>query len=550
MRQSSALPAWLFAWWLLGVCLPPAPVVHAQVLPPPPEPHHPVSPVAVPTLYVDSFDFLGNTAFSDSELAAVAQPYTKRQLRGEQLEEARRAVTLHYIQHGYVNSGALIPDQDPTNGVVRMQIVEGRLSEVQIRGNQWLSDRYIDSRVRRWAEPPLNLRDLQDGLQILRQNPNVQQVNAELKPGLAPGDSELDLKVVDRHPFRAGLQIDNQRPPSVGAEELSLTLADLNLTGHSDPLDFRYGIVTWGKGGADLSGPDNLEGSYMLPFTRYDTALGFRGSRLNTGLFEEPFVDLDVESLTGSGGVFLRQPVFQRANQEFALTLAFDHRWNKTWLLGEKFSLSPGAVDGEMIVSVLRFSQEWLRRGQDQVIALRSTFNFGLDLWDATDSGVPGDPDGTFFSWLGQGQYVRRLFGTQNQFLFRLSGQWSGDPLLALEQISVGGMETVRGYRENQLVRDRAILSSVEFRLPFLFNKSGAGILFLAPFFDFGGGWNDNRAEDVNTLYSTGVGLLLEPNRHLSAQLYWGHPLREVDNSSDDDPQDYGFHFRVNLNAF
>jgi len=92
-----------------------------------------------------------------------------------------------------------------------------------------------------------------------------------------------------------------------------------------------------------------------------------------------------------------------------------------------------------MVVSVLRLSQEWLRRGPNHVLALRSTFNLGLDVWDATDNGVPGDPDAKFFSWLGQAQYVQRLFKTQNQVILRLSGQWASERLLALEQISVGG---------------------------------------------------------------------------------------------------------------
>lgn len=523
----------------------------AQVLPPPPDfPGLPAIPEAAARLYVEHYRFEGNTAVSDRELEAATAPFAGREVGADELEEARRAVTLLYVNRGFVNSGAVLPDQDPTNGVVTMRIVEGRLTEVRLTGNRWLTDRYITSRLQRWTEPPLNLRDVQEGLQILRQNPNVKQVNAELRPGLEPGESQLDLRVVDQHPFRVGLEVNNHRPPSVGAEQISLLLADLNLTGHNDRLDFRYGIAFWGKDGPEFSGADNLEGSYAIPLTRFDTTFGFRGSRLNTGLFEEPFIDLDIESLTGSGGVFLRQPIYQRANQELAVGLAFDHRWNRTWLLGERFSLSPGAVDGEMVVSVLRFSQEWVQRGQNHVLALRSTFNFGLDVWDATDDGVPGNPDGTFFSWLGQGQYVQRLFGTQNQLLLRLTGQWANDPLLALEQISVGGAETVRGYRENQLVRDRGLISSIEFRIPVLFNKAGAGIIHLAPFFDFGGGWNEGVSEDIETITSAGIGLLLDPSRHLSAQLYWGHPFRDVGNPSNEDPQDLGLHFQIVVNAF
>jgi hemolysin activation/secretion protein len=145
---------------------------------------------------------------------------------------------------------------------------------------------------------------------------------------------------------------------------------------------------------------------------------------------------------------------------------------------------------------------------------------------------------------------VQRLFNTQNQLLLRVTGQWTDDPLLALEQISVGGSESVRGYRENQLVRDRGIVSSVEFRVPVLFDKAGAGIVHLAPFFDVGGGWNVRGSPSPTTIYSTGLGLLVAPNKHISAQLYWGYRLRHVDRPPDRDLQDLGLHFRVNIQAF
>ena len=501
-------------------------------------------------MFVRGFKFEGNRAFSSNELAKVTEPFTNREITSGEIEEARRAVSVFYVTNGFVNSGAVIPDQNPASGTITIRIVEGVLSGIELRGNKWLTDRYITSRVRRWSEAPLNVNELQEGLQLLRQNPNVKQINAELRPGMAPGESLLDLKVEDQQPFRVGLEIDNLRPPSVGAGQIWLLLSDLNLTGHSDVLDFRYGIANAGTSGFEFSGVDNLEASYLLPITRFDTSIGIHGSRLNTSLVEDPFPTLGIESLTRSYGLVLRQPFLQTANHEGAVSIGFDHRQNNTTLLGEPFNLSPGAVDGEMAVSVLRVSQEWLQRGQNSVLALRSTFNIGLDVLDATNDGIPGDPQGKFFSWLGQGQYIQRLFNTQNQFILRVSGQWTTEPLLALEQYSVGGFETVRGYLENQLVRDRGIVSSVEFRVPVLFNKAGAGIVHLAPFFDFGGAWNVNGSPSPTTIFSTGIGLLIAPSRHISAQLYWGHRLREVVIPDDSGAQGLGLTFKINIQAF
>jgi hemolysin activation/secretion protein len=360
----------------------------------------------------------------------------------------------------------------------------------------------------------------------------------------------LDVRVADQQPFRLGVQFDNQRPPSVGAEQIWAIGSDQNLTGHGDRLDFRYGIAHAGADGFEFSGTDNLEGSYLLPLNRYDTTLGFHASRLNSGLVEETFRPLDIESLTTSYGVVLRQPVYQRANQELAVSLGFDHRHNNSTLLGEPFNLSPGAVKGETTVSVLRFSQDWLDRGPNHILSLRSTFNFGLDVLDATDDRIRGHADAKFWSWLGQAQYVRRLFNTQNELVLRVTGQYTDEPLLALEQFSVGGVETVRGYLENQMVRDRGIVSSVEVRVPVWFNKAGAGIVHLAPFYDFGGAWNVDDSTRPNTISSVGVGLLLTPSKHFSAQVYWGHRLREIDTTDHSGVQENGVHFKINVMAF
>jgi hemolysin activation/secretion protein len=501
-------------------------------------------------VFVRGFRFEGNTAFPSEVLAKITQHYTGREITSAELEDARRAVTLYYINHGFLNSGAMIPDQTPENGVVTIRVIEGTLSKIELHGNKWLRDDYITGQLQRSIGPPLDMNKLKEGLQILRQNPNIKQLNAELEPGTAPGESILDLRVVDQQPFQVGLQIDNHRPPSVGAEEISLLAADSNLTGHSDPLNVTYGIANAGEGdGWGFSAWDNIASSYALPLNSYNTTLGINASRQNTSIVENPFTPLNINSETVDVGVVLRQPIYQTANRELALAVAFDRRQNNSTLFGQPFDVSPGAVDGRMTASVLGLSQEFIDRGQNHVLALRSTFNFGLDVLDATDDHVAGDPDGKFFAWLGQAQYVRRLFNTQNQLILRVTGQWTDDKLLALEQISIGGADTVRGYLENQLVRDRGLASSAEFRVPVLFDKAGNGIVQLAPFFDFGDAWNVGGSQSPTTIYSLGLGVLITPNKHINAQLYWGYRLNHV-HVPDNNAQDLGLDFRVNLAAF
>lgn len=497
---------------------------------------------------VREFRFEGNTAFSSAELTKVLAPYTGRELSAEELEDARRAVTLHYVNHGYINSGAVLPEQSVTDGVIVMRVIEGRLTETRITGNTWLRADYLRSRIQRGARPPLNLNELKDGLQLVRQNPNVAQLNAELKPGAAPGESLLDVRVVDRHPFRLGMQVDNDRPPSVGAEEILLLVGDRNLTGHGDALDISYGIAEGGSPGFRFSEFDNVAASYTVPVTASDTTLHQFVSKNNFAVIEEPFNALDIMSESYRVGVTLRQPLYRTANRELALSLTFERRHSETFLLGQPFDVTPGSVNGVTDISALRFAQEWTDRSQDQVLALRSTFSVGVDALGVTDDGT--ERDAKFWSWLGQAQYVRRLFGTPNQVILRADAQLTDQPLLSLEQFPIGGANTVRGYRENQLVRDRGVMVSLEFRVPVVINRAGVAVVQLAPFVDFGGGWNNQSpTPEPRTVTSAGVGLLLNPNRHISAQLYWGHPFTNIETPGND-AQDLGLHFRVSFEAF
>ncbi len=103
------------------------------------------------------------------------------------------------------------------------------------------------------------------------------------------------------------------------------------------------------------------------------------------------------------------------------------------------------------LVSVLRFYQEWVHRNTTQVLAARSQFSFGIDAFDATVNNT--GTDGRFFSWLGQFQWVQQL-SKRILLLTRITTQLTPDSLLSLEKFSIGGVDTVWGYRQNQLVQE------------------------------------------------------------------------------------------------
>jgi hemolysin activation/secretion protein len=239
-----------------------------------------------------------------------------------------------------------------------------------------------------------------------------------------------------------------------------------------------------------------------------------------------------------------------------ALLLFGESIENHTFLLSEPFSFSPGAEEGKSRVTALRFSQEWISRSQTRVLAASSRFSLGLDALGATRR-EPGIPDGQYLAWLGQFQWVEVLNPSGIQIIARVDAQFTDDSLLPVEQMAVGGRYTVRGYRENQLVRDQALLASLESRIPLVESSFFADYLNLAPFLDYGRAWNkDLPTPPIKSISSVGLGLrwgmtLVRSPVRLQSQfeIYWGYPLRDVDHAGNN-LQDDGIHLQLLMRVF
>jgi len=499
-------------------------------------------------IFIKKIEISGNTVFSAEELARITKPYTNRELTTEDLDTLRQALTILYINKGYINSGAVIPDQPVENGVIQLKIIEGELTAIEVKGNKWFSDNFIKKRIALGADKPLNLNSLQERLQLLQQNQLIERLYSTLKPGLLPGQSVLQVEVEEQQPVIIQLGFDNYQSPTVGAEEGWVTVAHRNLSGHGDTLSFAYG--------ASEGATPQFDISYTLPFTVYDTALTLRYRKNEFDVVEEPFDDLDVESKSEIYEIGIRQPLYRSLTQEFALSLTGERSRDRTYLLGGRFSFTPGEENGESIVTALRFAQEWTYHSQERVIAARSQFSFGLNALNSTiHSGET--PDSRFVAWLGQFQWVQLVSPWDVQLILRTDLQLTNDSLLPLEQMAVGGRYSVRGYRENQLVRDQGFTASLEARIPLVRDTWWAEYLQLAPFVDFGKAWNkDLHTPSIKSLASVGLGLRWATNLKVSQwtlrpqlEIYWGVPLRDVD-TPDNDLQDDGIHLQFIISGF
>jgi hemolysin activation/secretion protein len=495
---------------------------------------------------IEKIVLIGATVFPEEDLRALVRPYEHRLVSAEELHRLRQELTAYYIDRGYINSGALIPDQAVKNGRVELRIVEGRLSDIKLSGLESLKESYLLDRLAFIRDEPLNVHRLRDKILLLRDNPPIRQIQAELTPGKALGESALNIQVKENRPYHLDFTFNNYRSPSVAAYLAKFWLSHDNLSGRGDRLSAGYG---------NAEGLDEYEASYALPLNALDTALKLYFSHNDSSVIQEPFRRVGVTSETETYGIGLNQPFYRTPSETLSGGLSFERRHSKTYLLGQPFSFTQGPRNGASDISALRLLVEWLERDPSHALALRSTLSVGLDALNAT-ANPSRLPDGRFVAWLGQFQWVQRLWDTDNLLVVRSDAQLTPDRLLPLEQFAVGGHASVRGYRENQLVRDNGWASSLEFRIPvlrlpvpYLSANERDGQLFLAPFYDFGWSWNSaGGTPSPKTISSVGLGLRWSPGARVSSELYWGYPLRKLDNGKARDLQDSGVHFAFNLN--
>ncbi len=538
----------------------PPPPQTPPILPPPQDLLKPPAPTPTPealppgfgrTITVERFFVVGSTVFSRKTLAAATAQFTKKPLTFAELLQASAAITKLYTDKGYISSGAFIPANQTfrtQGGVVRIQVVEGRLEAIRVNGTRRLNPNYVRRRLAIATSKPLNVNRLLEALRLLQLNPLIKNISGELAAGSHPGTSVLDVKVSEANTFSAQINLNNNREPSVGSFERQIQLNEADLLGQGDSLSVAY---------ANTDGSDEVTSSYTLPINPQNGTIQLNYGYISSRVVEPPFNRLDIEGTLQDFDLTLRQPVIQTPTQELALGLSAERRVSDIGFLetltGERLGFPEPGADrkGRTRLAILRFFQEWTQRNSQEVTAARSQFSLGIGAFDATIN--TNQPDSRFFAWRGQAQWVR-LLAPDTLFLVRADAQIASRPLVPIEQIGVGGQQTVRGYRQDFLLTDNAFLTSAELRLPILRVPQVRGLLQIAPFVDFGTASNNNFGNsdrnvfNPSTIASIGLGLQWQQDR-LIARFDWGIPLVSV-SSRKRTLQEKGLYFNVLYTLF
>jgi hemolysin activation/secretion protein len=488
---------------------------------------------------------VGSSILTAAEISSITSPYLQKSLTFNQLREVADQITQIYQSRNYITSRAIIEAQEIKDGVVTIKVLEGSLAKVELRRagdvEGRLNDDYVISRASLASQTPLNFTRLEEELQLLRSNPLISDIRANLTSSDAPDKSVLQITFTEAKSFNTRLFADNYGSVSSGIYRGGITLQEGNLTGIGDSAFGSY---------VRSESSNNYAFGYQYPLNPTGGTLSVSAAIADSRVTQREFASLNITTASQVYEIGYRQPVVRSPREELTLSANFAFENSDSSVGGQPFNFQNQAIgDGQSQARVLRLIQDYVNRDVGGAWAFRSTFSAGLNMLGATIRN-DGSPDGRFFYWTGQALRVQRLSSEDLDTLvsFRVNVQLTGDRLLSLNRFSVGGPQSIRGYRQNQNTGDAGIQGSVEFQLPVLRNEDGLAIVKLFPFLEAGSVWNTRAANPTpQTLFGIGLGAQYQPFKNLSFRVDFGIPLVNANNPGSN-LQDSGIYFTVNGN--
>lgn len=408
------------------------------------------------TLFVESIEFSGNTIFSSRALKKLAQSYLKKDLSMKELQELCLAVQAYYSKQGYFLTRAYLPAQEIKGNNLNIVIIEGKLGEVSVVGNKYYSENFVRSYLKKYQGQPINYDQILKALLLLNENMNL-SVGVVFKKGEKFGTADVIVRVKDKRP-------------------ISLTLDNNNYGGdHTSKLRtgarFDWGnVITYGDVltvievvGCPISGLNFTDAIYHIPINTYGSSIDISYLIAN---FKTSRVGEDKIKFVGRSHIATAK-FMQALNRTRRLNTDvftyFDYKQIQNFSKGtrssyDKLRVLSGGMDLDYI------------DGWDGRNLFTAYFGWGipeiLGGLDAEDpEGSRKDGGGRFVRLNGSAKRLQRL-PWDCFLLLNGVGQYSFDKLPLPEQIFIGGVDTVRGYKLAEALGDSGFYANIELRVP------------------------------------------------------------------------------------
>lgn len=418
---------------------------------------HAEDEVAVQKFNVREYRVLGVREVPKVEVEAAVYPFMGPSRTADDVENARTAIEKVYQDRGFGAVSVEIPTQDPRQGMIVLRVHEGRVGKLRVKGALFYSPADIKERARSLAEGRvINFNAVNRDIVGLNQLAD-RRVTPKLRAGEEPGTVDIDLEVKDTFPMHGSIELNNRYSANTTPLRLNASLSYGNLwqAGHS-------------IGGSFQTSPQDPEevnvfsGFYLARFKGWDSlSLMVQGSKQDSNVSTLGAVAVAGKGETLGARLILTLEPMNGFMHNVAFGIDYKHYNNAVTLADITMETPLTYYPFTLGYNAMWMQEKGLTEFNANVVWGLRGFGSRIAKYDANRYAA----DGNFFFLRSDLSHTHKL-PKGFEVYGKVQGQISGAPLVSNEQFGGGGLGTVRGYLEAEVVGDNAFFGSLEFRSP------------------------------------------------------------------------------------
>ena len=444
-----------------------------------------------------------SAVLTEAELAAITKPYEGQQVQLSDIYAIVEKINALYTEKGYVTCRAFLPPQTITDGAVKLLLVEGRTGNTTVSGNKYTKTAYITKRLHLNHDEIANIKQLNKDL-LLFNATNSTQLRIMMKAGEKPGTTDYEITAYEPKRDTWTIFEDNAGSDSSGQYRTGLFYNTKSLSGSCDALSVGT-VISEGTKAANAV--------YSRSLGRSGTKMNLMYSSNSTKVVDGYYEDM-IKGHANSYTIGFVQPLLVNETTRTELSLDYNRQDSKTdWLAGFRGNM----VDDSVQDFTLGFAMT--NYGTSHVFYQKHSYVRGYsestpELFDRRTQN---------FGFYKLNAMYQKLYKAGQMWNLRADAQWSGsEGMVSSRQFYMGGMYSVRGYKENFLGGDSGFTFSAEYAVPVINRNTNA-----FGFFDYGHVYGNGQSDDQhNVLASVGLGVRSTINQYCSASLILGIPLQ------------------------
>ena len=486
-------------------------------------------------------DIQGVSVYPEGELQNIVDSKIGQTITLADLYALAAELTAKYRNDGYILTQVVVPPQTIESGTAKLQVVEGFINNVEVRGEgEHIDDAVLLARgysaLVRADSNALNVRQLERTLLLINDIPGISARGILSPSETTPGAADL-LVLVERDRFEGMISLDNHGSRYLGPVQFGVSGAANSLLGLNERITGQLAYAP----NEDMN--DELAYAalgYTMPVGVYGTSIELFASATET----EPGYNLKQFDVDGSSRFFsatVSHPFVRTRNLNLTGRAGIDLRNVRT-----ENNIEDPRKDHIRAVRVggrLEFV--------DTVLGVAyNTFDLelgaGLDILGSTDgndtnTSRPG-AESDFVKLEAEYQRLQRLTRKLN-VLLGIKGQHADEALWSSEEFGVGGLAYGRGFDPSEIVGDSGVAGKIELQWNEPTELSLLTNYQLFGFYDAGVVWDKDATTSKlkrEELTSAGFGIRADFTETTQAGLFLAFPLnRDIETQNDKDPRVY-----------